>query len=233
MRVNNSPNNQDAEGLEHVEPMLRVIIPAMFAAAAPITFIIIATIATLAAPGYSSLETPLSYLAAPDYPHPWIISTAFITYGIMVQGLGLALYFSSREMISKVTLEGLVILYGAGGIAAGIFVTGETNIVLLGLSQSTLHGAATLITLVGILSLMASGIFIGPLGKTSPVVRRQSQILLILTIAFVGIFERVNPEFALYGLLQRAFFGTTMLWVFMSSIHITKRHKRSQRNGHI
>jgi len=195
---------------------------AILAAGAPLVFLMTGTTATLLTPGYSSLSSPISALADPQGPYPRLISVGFIAYGSMVQGLGLAFYASSNRQFTKLTLGALVLLYGIGGIAAGIFVTGQTEIVAFGLSEGDLHGGAAWVTLGAIMSLMAAGVFVRPLGGDSSKLRKGSLTLLLLTASAVLAFV-LTPEFAFSGLLQRGFFVTTMVWVFISAIHIAQQ----------
>jgi hypothetical membrane protein len=199
------------------------------AAAAPLVFLVFSTAATLAAQNYSSLQSPISALAESTQPHSWIINTGFITYGLMVQGLGFVLYASTDRRSFQLLLSSLVILYGSGGIAAGIFVTGETNIVAFGLTEGDLHGASSWITLSAVLVLMAAGAFVQPLGGGSSAIRKVSLAMLVLTLAAVIQFSVTPSGMAPSGLFQRGFFATTMLWVFVSSLHLGRRlHKRQQ-----
>lgn len=197
------------------------------AVAAPVVFLVAGTAATIAAPGFSSIESPISALADPTRPYPWIISTAFIAYGLMVQGLGLTLYVSTNRLFAKVMLPALILLYGSGGVAAGIFVTGGAKIVVFGFSEGDLHGVAAWITLFAIMMLMALGAFAQTLGDESAVMRKVSLALFILTAIAVRAFLIMPAELGLRGLVQRTFFGTTMVWVFISSMHVAKR----QRHG--
>jgi hypothetical protein len=194
-------------------------------AAAPVVFLVVGTAATIAAPGFSSIESPISARADPTRPYPWIINTAFITYGLMVQGLGFTLYVSAHRLFAKVMLPALILLYGSGGIAAGIFVTGGADIVVFGFSEGDLHGVAASTTLLAIMMLMALGTFAQTLGGELAVMRKVSLALFALTAIAAIIFLIMPPELGLSGLLQRTFFGTTMAWVFMSSMHVANRQR--------
>ena len=194
-------------------------------AAAPVVFLVAGTAATIAAPGFSSIESPISALADPTRPYPWIISTAFITYGLMVQGLGFTLYVSTDRLFAKAMLPALILLYGSGGIAAGIFVTGGANIAVFGFSEGDLHRVAAWTTLLAIMMLMATGAFAQTLGGESAVMRKVSLALFVLTAIAAITFLIMPAELGLGGLLQRTFFGTTMTWVFMSSVHVANRQR--------
>ena len=195
------------------------------AAAAPVVFLVAGTAATIAAPGFNSIESPISALADPTRPYSWIISIAFITYGLMVQGLGFTLYVSTDRLFAKVMLPALIFLYGSGGVAAGIFVTGGANIVVFGFSEGDLHGMAAWTTLLAIMMLMAPGAFAQALGGESAVIRKVSLALFVLTAIAAIAFIIMPAELGLRGLLQRTFFGTTMAWVFISSMHVAKRER--------
>lgn len=199
------------------------------AAAAPMVFLVFGTAATLAAQGYSSMLSPISALADPAQPHSWIINIGFITYGIMVQGLGFVLYASSDRRFSQILLPALVLLYGSGGVAAGIFVTGESNFVAFGLTEGDLHGVASWVTISAVLMLMATGAFVQPLGGGSPAIRRVSLAMLVLTIAAVLQYSLMPSGTAPGGFFQRVFFVTTMVWVFACSLHLGRQLRKRQK----
>ena len=98
---------------------------------------------------------------------------------------------------------------------------------MFGISEGDLHGVAAWITLSAIMTLMAVGAFVQPLGGKSPVIRKMSLALLVLTTTAVLAFVMAPPEPLIKGLLQRAFFVTTMTWVFVSSMYVAKRLKHS------
>lgn len=189
---------------------------------APITFSLIATLATLFASGYSSLQSPISELALQSHPYPWAIKFGFISYGLMVQGLGPGLAAATRGRGPRLALWSCLLVYGAGGVAAGWFITGGTATYALGVSEGDLHGFAAWVTLAAIFALMLTSAFAWKAQEEHRVMGRTSIALVGLTLVAVLVFLAVPEDVGLRGVFQRGFFITTMAWVLAASVHVRR-----------
>lgn len=192
----------------------------LLSAAAPAVFLVIATAATLVTPGYSSIELTMSQLAANGRPHPSLIRFGFISYGLLVQGLGPALYALSGRGLRGLIIWVLVMVYGIGGVLAGIFVTGEHRIFLWGVTEDDFHAIAAWLTFLTIAALMTVTTWLRRDDPSSAVWRSRSSALLIVTLVAMILFVLIPSERGISGILQRTFFATTMLWVFVTSLHV-------------
>ena len=199
---------------------------ALSGALAPPVFVLSAVIATLATPGYSSVGATFSELAGPGAPPwSWVISAGFVGYGLLVQPLGPLLHaVTGRGWLAR-ALWGLVVVYGAGGVLAGVFRDAHRDRVLWGVLEDTVHDVAARAAFASILLLT----FVVPWalrGQPSwRAWRRFSLVVGVLSAMLVLAFQlEAWPEGR--GLLQRSFFLTTMAWVGATALWLYRLGSR-------
>ena len=197
--------------------MARVM--ALSGALAPPVFVASAAAATLATPGYSSVDTALSALAGPGAPYPWLIGAGFAGYGMLVQAIGPLLYaLAGRGWLGK-AIWGLVVAYGMGGVLAAVFRTAHSGPVLWGVSEGSVHSAVARVSFAGILLLMLVVPWALRREPSWRAWRRFSLAMAVLSAALLVPFELdAWPEGR--GLVQRGFFLSTMAWVEVTSLRL-------------
>ena len=199
--------------------MARVM--ALSGALAPPVFVASAAAATLATPGYSSVDTALSALAGPGAPAGWLLGVGFAGYGILVQPLGPLLYvLAGRGGLGR-AVWGFVVAYGAGAVAAAVFRTAHAGPVLWGVDEGAVHGAVARVSFAGILLLMVVVPWALRRERSWRAWRRFSLAVAVLSVALLVPFELdAWPEGR--GLVQRGFFLSTMAWVEVTSLRLLR-----------
>ncbi len=192
---------------------------ALGGALAPPVFVASAIAATLARPGYSSVDTALSALAGPGAPHAWIIGAGFAGYGMLVQPIGPLLYaLAGRGWLAR-AIWGFVVAYGTGAVLAAVFRTAHSDPVLWGVSEGAVHGAVARVSFAGILLLMLAVPWALRREPSWRTWRRFSLVIAALSVALLVPFELdAWPEGQ--GLVQRGFFLSTMAWVEVTSLRL-------------
>ncbi len=192
---------------------------ALGGALAPPVFVASAIAATLATPGYSSVDTALSALAGPGAPHAWIIGAGFAGYGMLVQPIGPLLHARVGGGRLGRAIWSFVVAYGAGAVAAAVFRTGHMGPVLWGVSEGAVHGAVARVSFAGILLLMVVVPWALRREPSWRSWRRFSLAMAVLSIALLVPFE-LDAWLEGQGLVQRGFFLSTMAWVEVTSLRL-------------
>ena len=162
---------------------------ALSGALAPPAFVASAAAATLATPGYSSVDTALSALAGPGAPHAWLIGVGFAAYGTLVQPIGPLLYaLAGRGRLGR-AIWGFVVAYGTGGFLAAVFRTAHSGPVLWGISEGAMHGAVARVSFAGILLLMVVVPWALRRDPSWRTWRRFSLAMAVLSVALLAPFE--------------------------------------------
>ena len=184
---------------------------ALFGALAPLLFLIACTTAaTLTTPGYSHVSQSLSQLAATGAPHPWIMASGFVVYGLLCAPLGYGLFRGlGRDRLALIVF-GLVSLYWGVTVVAGIFrVDGpEMPATWVG----AVHYAATLslpIVLVLAAIAMALSCRFNPRWHNFP---RVSLVLGAFAFLF-GVLFIIGAWDSLKGVWERGFFVFALIWI--------------------
>ncbi len=192
---------------------------ALSGALAPPVFVASAAAATLATPGYDSVDTALSALAWPGAPYGWLIGVGFAGYGVLVQPIGPLLYaLAGRGWLAR-AIWGFVVAYGTGAVLAAVFRTAHSDPVLWGVSEGAVHGAVARVSFAGILLLMVVVPWALRREPSWRTWRRFSLAMAVLSVALLVPFELdAWPEGR--GLVQRGFFLSTMAWVEVTSLRL-------------
>ena len=192
---------------------------ALSGALAPPVFVVSAAVATLATPGYNSVDTALSALAGPGAPYGWIIGAGFAGYAVLVQPIGPLLHALAGPGWLGRAIWGFVVAYGAGGFLAAFFRTAHPGAVLWGVSEGAVHGAVARVSFAGILLLMVVVPWALRREPSWRTWRRFSLTMAVLSVALLVPFELdAWPEGR--GLVQRGFFLSTMAWVEVTSLRL-------------
>jgi hypothetical membrane protein len=180
---------------------------------ATIVIVVAVFVAAAFTPGYSHIANTVSQLGAWQRPHPWIMNSGFILFGILIIGLSFGLYRQTqRRYLSPLLLTGLSV-FGLGIILAGIFhdgPKGQDNL------ESNLHSLFALIAFFG---LVAGMIFFALAVRRSSDwhgYMRASIIVVVVDLTFSTLFmlEALSP---IEGLLQRLFYAPALGWLFAVS----------------
>lgn len=199
----------------------------LLAALAPPYYVVMGVIATLTQPGYSSVSQTMSQLGATTAAQPWIISSAFIGYAVLVQALGPLLQREVGYGKQGRFLWLLVLVYGAGGALAAFFPVGGNGIVLYQIDQDMAHSIGARLSFAGILSLCVITPVLLRNRKDWQQWRLFSYAVFVATLLLVVPFELDAWE-GKRGVLQRGFFVTTMAWVLVTAL--TFRRATSKRD---
>lgn len=191
---------------------------ALCSAVAPIAFAEAVTVGTMLTADYSSIRQTISELASPGMPHPAVVNAGFAAYGVLVLPLAPLL----RRVIGPGTAGalafGLVCVYGAGAVLAAVF-TDRSLVPMLGLEENTWHDVSAR---MGFGAILALTLYVPYALRGQPswrTWRTFSLTMAVMTIAFAAPFQaRWWPD--AHGLLQRAFFATTMLWVGVTALRL-------------
>ncbi|MEX2430539.1 MAG: DUF998 domain-containing protein [Dehalococcoidia bacterium] len=188
---------------------------------APVTFTALAGAATFVTPDYDLLSDTVSRLAAPGQPYWWLVNASFVIYCLLVQPLGPLLHSWAPSRIAGAVLWLLIVQYGLGSSLAAVFRVADDHVVIGTLTADNLHHIAARVGFVGILTLtLAAPLLLrGVSGHAARwrKWRRFSLAMGLLTVAFMLPFQLdLLPAWS--GLLQRAFFVTTLLWVFGTAL---------------
>ena len=192
---------------------------AMTVAFAPIFFIGFSITSTLFTSNYDSLSSTMSKLAGPGIRHSWIFQSGVIGYALFIQFLIPLLRRQTTKGWLVTSLSPLVVIYGLAGILAAIFRDGYGTTIFWNLSEDAIHGFMARLSFSAILIL----VFLTPLAFRDQqgwhIWRRCSLIIGIVTTILVIPFQlEIWPSYL--GLIQRIFFFTTMLWIFITSIRL-------------
>ena len=194
---------------------------------APPFYIITSMIATLQGPrGFKSMEHPISQLGAPESPRPWIIKFAFIGYALLVQGLGPLLHREAGGGLKGGVLWSLTLIYGFSGFLSAIFSKDVKDRKFWGMTHDLAHSVVGRVCFGGIMGLSLITPFFFRSRKWDE--WKEFSWLMFLLSGVMAIFYQMNPWKRHQGLLQRGFFATTMLWVFVISLKFLQSESRKR-----
>ena len=196
----------------------------LIASLAPPVFTVSAISATLLTPGYSSVKDTFSLLAGPGTPYPLVIQAGFVAYGTLVQGLGPVLYVRAGRGRTGLLLWALIALYSSGGVLAAVFRDAYQSLTLWGITENAAHDFVARVGFAAILLLTVITPWALRRDASLPRWRAFSLAMAVGSIAFVVPFQ-ANVWLGIEGVLQRGFFATTMLWVFLSALTLSQRHE--------
>jgi len=200
---------------------------AIIVASAPPFFIAVSTVSTLIASDYNSLSDTMSMLAGPSIPHPWVFQLGVVGYALLIQFLGPLLYWHAGRGWHGALLWTLVFIYSLAGILAAAFRDGYDAPVMGHIAENTVHDFVARLSFSAVLLL----IFVTPRVLRHQegwrIWRRFSLAVGIVTTLLVIPFEaEMWPSY--FGLIQRVFFATTMLWILVTALMLRSKLSNSQ-----
>ena len=183
---------------------------------APIYFIGISTYASIITPDYSVISQAYSVLARHGMPNAVLMTTGFLGYALMIQTLGPLLFINTDHKSLGFVICVLVFIYGVSGIFASIYIDAGTQETIWKLSEGSRQDLASRIGFFAILIVIILSIKAINKNINTPLWKLFSIAIAILTIVFAISFGfRLFPN--LIGLMQRGFFITIMLWIFVTT----------------
>jgi hypothetical membrane protein len=155
-------------------------------------------------PGYDQWADTVSRLGSPGQPHALVARAGTLIYGLVVLAgarlLGEAVHGRSREV------GGLIAVYGAGAVVAGLAPKDAPSAAHTLLSQ--VHVDATLVGGLGILVAM----LLVACGASAVAERRLAAVAFVVTGSGALAF-RLCWGSPVYGLVERVMIASAALWV--------------------
>lgn len=163
-------------------------------------------------PGYSHLSDTVSQLAARGAPHPELIETGLVLWGLLLQGFAWGVFRRSGKGTGARVVAALLTLSGAA-VQLAAFIRDDPNVET---ARSTLAGAVH--------GLLASLAFVALLGgifvfartvRTNPGSRRIARFSLRVAVLglFLGSIFELQLLQSIEGLLQRFVYALFALWL--------------------
>lgn len=184
---------------------------------APPAMIFFILLAGSQTPGYNHITDTVSRLSDQAAAHPGTMMTGFIVYGVLIIGFAYALYMRLRHGIRAHVAWGMLTLYGACMILAGIYQDSPPALNESLNPEGIMHNTAIITSCIAMLFGMWS--FAGS------VYRRPSWFgftWYTIGASFVGailsIVFAVQTQVPVSGLLQRLFYLVLLIWVEVVSL---------------
>jgi hypothetical membrane protein len=184
---------------------------------APPLLVFFVILASVLNPGYSNITETVSQLGVHGRPHPVIINTGFVLYGLLITGLAFGLY---KRFVGDTAAKLVWFTFAIHGI----------SFILLGLFQAdpdSLESAVTpegimhhVFTQLGFWSLTVGILVFGGAVRLKPYWRG----FLYLSIAVAvfnltsGLVFRFEFSQAIEGLLQRSIYAVPLTWIEIVAI---------------
>lgn len=167
--------------------------------------------ATLITPGYNHVSEPLSHLGAKDRPHPLVLNSGMVLFGVLVMTYALGIYRYVPVRRFRRLATACFALFGAGIVAAGLLncdpdAEGSTSL------EERLHNFFASTGYVGLLlgTLVYALAVSGDDGWKNWV--RLS--VVIAGMSFIGAMAFTSGlEVGFKGLLQRFFYCLPATWM--------------------
>jgi hypothetical membrane protein len=183
-------------------------------------YIVLDIVAQLLPPHYSPISQAESDLGVG--PYGWVMDLNFVVRGILSLAFVCGIYSAWPKTI-RVPKTSLALI-GAWGIGAFVLAVSPTDIS----GPATLHGTVHLVTAFLAFLFVALGVmgvsFSMPESPPWRSMRPYAQALAVLTvIAIVALTVGTGIpriETSLFGLLERVFLGSALLWMLVLSIQL-------------
>ena len=179
---------------------------------------ILVTAASLVTPGFSHLDDLLSRLASDDSRYPWLMRSAYLSYGALMLPLGYAFYRGLGRTRRAALVWLAVTFYSITSLLGGAF---ETAWPMPGSSSlsGTIHQGAANASGIAILA-MAVSIYFASRGRPG-----WANFPLVSLIASLAAAPFIYVFFAgwyahLDGLWQKAFFVIALAWIQLVSMKL-------------
>lgn len=182
---------------------------------APLAMAAFVTVAGLMAPGYSHISETISQLGAAGRPHPQVMNSGFIIYGLLINGFAYGLYRRLGRGSGAKAVWLLLALHGLGVLLSGVFHDDPRSQEPATLG-SALHSAFASLAFAALIVAMA---VLARSMRHNPA----WQGIAFISMAIAALNLVISPLFLLEafepieGALQRAFIGTSVVWVELVS----------------
>ena len=185
---------------------------------APLVVVLFMVIAWLLTPGYSHLSETVSQLGANGKPHPEVMNTGFILFGILVNCFAYGLYRKLGRGRGAKAVWVLLGIFGTGIILSGIFQSDLGPEMFTSL-EDTLHSVFSTIAFFGLqigMVVFARIVYFNPSWHTFALISLSIAVLNVV-LSLVFLLEISNQ---VEGVLQRMFYGTSVLWLEMVALRL-------------
>ncbi len=177
-------------------------------------FIVIAGLVT---PGYNHLSETVSQLAARGRPHPEIMVTGFILYGVLINGFALYMYRCLGNHSSARAVWLLLEIHGIGIIFSAVFKDDPKTPYTIATLTGILHDA---VSSISFLALMAVIWMLAKITYQDPAWRGFARFSIVvgvlgLVLSLMFLIDIFNP---IEGLLQRTFYFLSLVWIEVISL---------------
>jgi hypothetical protein len=181
-------------------------------ASAPLAVGVFLLIGAASTPGYSHLSDTVSQLAARGAPHPEVIQSGLLLWGLFLEGFAWGLYRRSRRPRGAKALMILLLISGAS-VQLAAFVRDDPNI---DTAPSTIEGA--------IHGLLASIAFLCLIGAIAMFARNLCTVVgterfrtfsfrMAAAISIIGLVFELQLFQQVEGLLQRLIYTLFVVWM--------------------
>jgi hypothetical membrane protein len=184
---------------------------------APLVLIASVIAGALVNPGYSHLTETISQLSSQDSLHPGLMTTGFITYGLLMIGLAFEFGRSLRPHRHARIVRILLIIHGIGLLLGGILRSDPTAVQVVRTPVGIMHTGSVFF---GCLALVF-GIFMFARIKSNKKEWRafvKFSFVIISIVLFVFFMAQLPLADHINGLLQRLYVTPALLWVELVSI---------------
>ncbi len=174
--------------------------------------------AAASTPGYSHLSETVSQLGALGRPHPEIMSVGFGVFGALVCLFAAGVRGALPEGRGRTSAWLGLLIFGAAVALTGIF---QDHDLRDGVAPSTEGDLHTLFATVAVL-----GLLIALLGTTRasnlPKPLGRASLVAFVAVLGLGAASVVSPG-DIVGLVQRALYAVTVIWMAAVSIGLLRR----------
>lgn len=179
--------------------------------AAPIVLVAFVTWAVAVTPNYSHISHTISQLAAQGRPHPWIMSTGFVVFGLLMDGFARGLSRTLKNGAGKVGTSIGLLVFGTSVLISGFFQDYNENPSVPPNLEGYLHSLFANIAVQGLIGAM---FFFARTVYDCP--EWHGMVRFTITIAALIVLEEltftlISP--GVQGIAQRALYATTLLWI--------------------
>ena len=181
--------------------------------AGPVLFALVTAISAALRPDYSHTTSFISELGASGTPHAPIMNyLGFVPAGLLLAAFGISFMSITSRHVLAVAGSALVVLFGLGVAASGIFSCDPGCPVSAGSLENAIHNG------IGPLAFIALACGVGLLGiefRRLPYFRRfslYSFVTSVLGLLFIAAIVGSLEARTLTGVWQRLFLATLFLW---------------------
>lgn len=203
----------DSEDMPAVEKDDRVsrwlLLCGVIAQPVVVVFVIAASLVT---PGYSHLSETVSQLGIHGRPHPEVMNTGFIIYGLLINGFAYGLYRRLGRHTGAKAVWLLLGIFGTGILLSGIFQDDPRALSAVTTMEGALH---PIFAVIAFLAVVIGVVVFARIVYLNPAWRgfmpfSVAIVVLNLVLSVMFLIEALDP---VHGLIQRCLFAISMVWI--------------------